>query len=218
MKKLLILLATILALLLAFYGRELLDLYRLISYIERSTETYEAEGGPWPQLADACVVCHGYQGSSEHPAYPSLAGQPAAYTATQLRRFASGERANPNMGPLAMTLSEAEILRLAEHFASQHPRENPSFVADAALSEQGRQRVTAGGCAACHGETLMGRDQNPRLAGQGYDYLLAQLEAFASGTRKDPSGVMNSLAAATSAEDRKAIAQHLATLAPAAAN
>ena len=216
MKKLLILIAAILALLLAVYGRELLDLYRLISYIERSTEAYEAEGGTWPQLADACIVCHGFQGSSEHPAYPSLAGQPAAYTAAQLRRFASGERDNPNMGPLAMTLSEAEIIQLAKHFARQPPRENQSFVADAALSEQGRQRVAAGGCAACHGETLMGRDQNPRLAGQGYDYLLAQLEAFASGARADPSGVMNNLAAAIPTKDRKAIAQHLATLAPAA--
>lgn len=215
MKKLLILVVAILALLLAVYGREGLDLYRLMSYIEQSTKDYEANGGAWPQLADTCIVCHGYKGSSKHQGYPSLAGQPAAYTAAQLRRFASGERANPNMGPLAMTLSEAEIAQLAEHFARQPPQENQSFTADAALREQGRQRVAAGGCAACHGETLMGRDQSPRLAGQGHDYLLAQLEAFASGTRKDPSGVMNSLAAAASAEDRKAMASHLATLAPA---
>ena len=216
MKKLLMLVVVALALLLALYGRDLLDLYRLMRYIEQSTEAYEAEGGPWPQLADACIVCHGYKGSSQHQGYPSLAGQPAAYTAAQLRRFASGDRADPTMGPLAMTLSDAEIAQLADHFARQPPQENRHFSADAALLARGRQQIASGGCTACHGETLMGRDEYPRLAGQGHDYLLAQLDAFASGVRNDPTGFMNRMAAAATPEDRKAMASHLAKLAPSA--
>ncbi|MCY1544168.1 hypothetical protein D9M68_800290 [compost metagenome] len=62
----------------------------------------------------------------------------------------------------------------------------------------------------------MGRDQFPGLAGQGHDYLLAQLNAFAAGSRKDPSGAMTAIAATLSADDRQTLAQYLAALAPVA--
>lgn len=214
MKRILLGLAAIVVLLLIFFGRDLLDLYRLLSYVETSTAAYEADG-PWPQLTDACSGCHGDQGNSLHSGYPSLAGQPAAYLAAQLQHFASGKRSNPNMGPLAMSLSEAEIQQIAAHYAKQKPSAKPTFTVEPALVEKGRQAVASRACAACHGESLMGRDLYPRLAGQGHDYLLAQLEAFAAGTRRDPSGAMNALAATAPAEERKAMAHYLATLAPA---
>lgn len=201
--------------LLAFYSRDLLDIYHLLSYAEKTTAAYQADGGAWPHLTDVCAGCHGVQGSTPHQRYPSLAGQPAPYIATQLRNFASGQRANPNMGPLAMTLSAEEIKQLSEYFASKSAKENSYFVADAGLREKGRQLVAGAGCAGCHGAGLMGHEQYPRLAGQGYDYLVAQLDAFAAGTRTEPLGVMKSLASAASPADRKAIAQYLAGLSPA---
>lgn len=214
MKKILLAVAALLALLLLFFGRDLLDLYRLMNYVETSSAAYQADDGPWPQLTDVCTGCHGVKGNSQHPGYPSLAGQPASYVAAQLRSFASGQRANPTMGPLAMTLSEAEIKGIADYFARQPASENPSFEAHPGLLDKGQKLVATGGCAACHGEQLMGREQMPRLAGQGHDYLLAQLDAFAVGTRSEPTGVMKTLAAAASADDRKAIASYLASLVP----
>ena len=62
----------------------------------------------------------------------------------------------------------------------------------------------------------MGHEQFPRVAGQGYDYLLAQLDAFAQGGRKDPSGAMTAVVSTLSEGDRKSLAQYLASLAPAA--
>lgn len=217
MKKLIALaVVAVIAGLLAFYGRDALDLYRLMDHIATSSEAKEADGGPWPRLTDSCVGCHGRQGYSQHQQYPNLAGQPAPYLAAQLKRFASGERTNPNMGPLAMTLSEADIQFLAEYFAKHPAAANWSFKPDAALQVKGEKLVANGGCAACHGEGLMGHDQFPRLAGQGYDYLLAQLNAFAEGHRKDPSGAMTAIAATLSADDRQALAHYLAALAPVA--
>lgn len=214
MKKLITLaVVALIAGLLAFYGRDALDLYRLMDHIATSSEASEADGGPWPRLTDACVGCHGRQGHSQHQQYPSLAGQPAPYLAAQLQRFASGERASPNMGPLAMTLSEAEIEQLSEYFAKQSAAANHSFKPDPALRKQGKKLAANGGCAACHGEGLVGREQFPRLAGQGHDYLLAQLNAFAQGRRKDPSGAMTAIAAALSEGDRQALAHYLAALA-----
>lgn len=60
----------------------------------------------------------------------------------------------------------------------------------------------------------MGHEAYPRLAAQGQDYLLAQLNAFASGERIEPSGAMQAMAAALSAQERQAIAAYLAALVP----
>lgn len=215
MKKLLLLgVVAVMAALGAFYGRDVLGLYHLQNYISDSAQAYEADGGPWPHLTDTCVNCHGVKGSSLNQRYPSLAGQPVAYLAGQLQHFANGQRTYPNMGPLAMTLSAQEIDLLANYYAKQQSRKNSSFQADPALSSKGKQLVAAGGCIACHGEHLMGHEQFPRLAGQGVDYLIAQLDAFASGKRSEPSGAMKAVTSTLSPDDRRAIAHYLAALAP----
>lgn len=215
MKRLILMgLAALVVLLVAAYGSELVGLYRLDRYVGESTRAYEANGGPWPQLADACTGCHGVNGNSDHQSYPSLAGQPAPYLAAQLQKFANGGRSSPSMSPLAMTMSTAEIDRLAAHFAKQAVVDNRSFEPDPGLREKGRQLVAVGHCTACHGARLMGQGQFPRLAGQGHDYVLAQLEAFAAGSRSDSTGAMQTIAAGASVEDRRAIANYLAGLRP----
>lgn len=214
MKKMIALgVGAMLAMTAVFLGPEALDLYRLDQYISASDKANQEDGGPWPRATDACIGCHGVQGNSQHQGYPSLAGQPAAYVVAQLHSFASGQRANPNMAPLAANMSDAEIKAYGDYFAKQTALENSSFTPDAALADKGRQ-LAAAQCVACHGERLMGRESFPRLAGQGHDYLLAQLDAFADGRRKDPSGAMNGIAAELSAGDRKAMASYLAGLAP----
>lgn len=213
-KTLLIGIPLVVVLLLAMFGSDLLGLYRLQRYITTSTTAYLADGGPWPHVTDACMGCHGVKGNSLHQGYPSLAGQPVPYLETQLHNFASEARRNPNMGPLAMTMNDPQIKSLAEYFAGVPPVANRYFKPDPQLREKGQHLVAAGNCVACHGAQLMGHDQFPRLAGQGYDYLLAQFDEFASGTRSEPTGVMKNLAAGFSQEDRKAIATYLASLDP----
>lgn len=197
-----------------FFGPDLLGLYRLQRFITASAQAYQEDGGPWPHLTDTCMGCHGVKGNSLHQGYPSLAGQPAPYLETQLHNFAKGARRNPTMGPLAMTMNDAQIHSLADYFSRVAPAANRYFAPDPQLREKGQQLVTANNCAACHGAHLMGREQFPRLAGQGYDYLLAQFDGFASGTRGEPTGVMKSIAMRFSAEDRKAVASYLANLEP----
>ena len=204
----------VIAVLLAIFDRDLLDLYRLQSYITTSTEAYQAERGNWPHLTDACTGCHGSHGNSMNSRYPSLAGQPAAYLSAQLRNFASGQRLAPNMGPLAMTLSPDDIDLLANFYARQSVVAHAAVSPDEGLRDQGKQLVQTRGCTACHGAQLMGQDAFPRLAAQGQDYLLAQLNAFASGERIEPSGAMQAMAAALSAQERQAIAAYLAALVP----
>lgn len=206
--------AAIAAVMLIVFGPAFLNLYRLQNYVTSSNEVDMADGGPWPRVSDTCVGCHGTNGNSLNQRYPSLAGQPTSYLVAQLQNFSNGRRANPNMAPLAMTMSEAEIQSLAKHFAKQQPVKNRFFKPDPDSQTKGKRLVEAGGCAACHGNEMLGQEQFPRLAGQGYDYILVQLDAFAIGTRIDPSGTMKPIAEAASLADRKAMASYLASLSP----
>ncbi len=171
-------------------------------------KAYEANGGTWPQLSDACIVCHGRNGDSVNQKYADLAGQPAAYIAGQLHAFADGRRASPFMVPLALSLADADIRRLSEHFARQAVSNN-AFQPDAMLRARGESLSKT--CTACHGNRLMGDKTNPRLAGQGYDYLLAQMNAYAANTRTDATGAMNALSDALSEDDRRAVSTYMAS-------
>lgn len=68
--------------------------------------------------AQACAVCHGPLGLSVTPDAPNLAGQPALYTATQLRAYRSGARKHEVMAVMAKPLTDDDIAQLAAWFAS----------------------------------------------------------------------------------------------------
>ncbi len=70
------------------------------------------------QKAQTCSVCHGPLGISNAPDAPNLAGQPALYTAAQLRAYRSGARKHEVMAVLAKTMSDDDISQLAAWFAS----------------------------------------------------------------------------------------------------
>jgi cytochrome c553 len=213
-KRILLAVAAIIIGVLFIFSPALLLLYRLQTYVTTSAEASQVDAGAWPRLTDTCIGCHGVRGSSLNQGYPSLAGQPAQYVSAQLHHFADGQRVNATMGPLAMTLSEADVKSLSVYYSRQTPIENRFFEPDPQLLARGAQLVKAGSCAACHGAGLVGHDQFPRLAGQGYDYILRQFDAFATGTRSDASGTMKSIAEAMSPGDRKAISTYLASLNP----
>lgn len=67
----------------------------------------------------ACAVCHGTNGVSTQPAFPTLAGQHRSYLAKALHDYKSGVRKNAVMAPQAAALSEADINALAEFFSKQ---------------------------------------------------------------------------------------------------
>jgi cytochrome c553 len=78
--------------------------------------------------------------------------------------------------------------------------------------------VVLSSCASCHGRDGLGRGSPafPRLAGQPSAYLLAALDAYASGAR--PSGIMMPVVLGLDAERRAALASYYAQLPPPAAS
>jgi cytochrome c553 len=83
----------------------------------------------------------------------------------------------------------------------------------AAIATAGTQSGAAA-CAGCHGARGEGTGAFPHLAGSGVAYLRDQLEAFASGKRKNP--IMQPIAQALSPEQRTQVTAYYAGLTPVA--
>jgi len=68
--------------------------------------------------AVTCVACHGQNGISLSPGWPTLAGQHEDYLRHSLNQYRDGSRKDPVMSPLAADMSDATVAQLAEYFAS----------------------------------------------------------------------------------------------------
>lgn len=171
------------------------------------------------QKAAACAACHGVDGNSTNPEWPSLAGLGERYIVRQLQLFKSDERQNPLMTPQAKPLSEQDMADLAAYFNSLNMQPGG---ADPQLAEVGEQ-IWRGGiperevpaCAACHGPAGEGNPPAayPRLGGQQAVYLANSLNAYKSGQRDtDPAGIMRDIASQLSDEEIRAVASYASGL------
>src|ERR1043165_6817835 len=88
-----------------------------------------------------CAACHGLDGNSVTPDWPSLAGQHTAYIVRQLKAFKSGDRVAVSMKPFADMLTEQDMADVAAYFASQKPVPKG---ADPALVNLGQQIYRGG--------------------------------------------------------------------------
>ncbi|MEN8259675.1 MAG: c-type cytochrome [Pseudomonadota bacterium] len=171
--------------------------------------TFPAHSGGDPEAgkakAVACADCHGADGNSKNPAWPSLAGQMPAYISTQLRAFRAKTRKSPMMSGLAKGLSDEDIDDLAAYFAALPAK---SVASDADQAAIGKTKYAS--CVGCHGVKGEGLGAQPRLAGQQPAYIVRQLKNFKSGARA--TAVMKAKANALSEADMLAIAAYLAAL------
>jgi cytochrome c553 len=139
--------------------------------------------------AAVCFGCHGPNGNSANPAWPTLAGQSAVYVAEQLKLFRSKVRDNPVMTALAGPLSDADIDDLAVFFAAQSPtglEADPSYwKAGQLVYMRGDETRAIPACAACHGPIGRGNlaAGYPALRAQQSVYTMKQLNDYAQGTR-----------------------------------
>jgi cytochrome c553 len=166
--------------------------------------------------AIVCQACHGANGNSANPEWPSLAGVGADYIAEQLKNFKEGKRANPIMMPNAMALSADDMADLAAYFDSLV---NTGLEADPSYWQAGEKLYRGGdaargipACMACHGPTGRGNEpaKFPALRGQQSVYLSKQLNDYASGARTTgPNGIMQTIAKRLSPEDIRNLASYL---------
>jgi cytochrome c553 len=163
-----------------------------------------------------CAACHGVDGNSANPEWPSLAGQHASYLTRQLQAFQSGARQNVLMTPMAMILSDEDVADLAAFFEAQTAKGGEADPSKLALGQRvyrsGNVRGNVMACAGCHGPNGRG---NPgagyaSIQGQHATYAAAQLRAYRSGERgTDPNQMMRNVAALLSDEEIDAVASYL---------
>ncbi len=165
-----------------------------------------------------CAACHGPDGNSVTPDWPSLAGQHASYIARQINAFKNGERTNVTMKPFADMLSDQDVLDIAAYYASQ--KITPKG-ADPALVSLGQQIYRGGvpergvaACIACHGPTGDGNPlaAYPRLSAQHAAYVSTQLKAYAADERRsdvDLNQMMRNVASLLYDDEIRALASYV---------
>lgn len=156
----------------------------------------DAEAGK--SKSSMCMGCHGVDGNSMVPMFPSLAGQNSAYLAKQLMDMKSGDRVVNEMVGFVAALNEQDFEDLAAFYASQTPK--TGMGTNAELDELGKQLYMGGNmetgvtaCAACHSPTGDGNSAAgyPALKGQHATYIASQLNKFQLGARHQGAATAN---------------------------
>ena len=168
--------------------------------------------------ATTCAACHGADGISVNPLWPSLAGQGAPYVVAQLKAFKEGTRENPLMTSQAMMLSDEDMADLAGFYAGLpapvQAVADPDLVAKGeALYRGGDVTNQVAACIACHGPTGTGNPAAayPALKGQHAAYTAKQLKDYASGDRVSDgkTRIMREIAGKLSADEIDALASYV---------
>lgn len=173
----------------------------------------------------ACFTCHGADGGGDDAgAVPRLAGLPAFYLRRQLAHYASGERQNEVMSPIAAALSAQERAAVSVYYAVLPPtwsaaRDGPDgdlLQYGARLSAIGSDEALIPACANCHGLYGTGMAPSvPPLAGQPGGYIAKRLREWkAQSAAEHPDDPMIAIAKKMSERDIEAAAAYFELLAP----
>ena len=168
------------------------------------------------KASTVCLACHGLDGNSVNPEWPSIAGQHADYIAKQVKAFRAGERTNLLMSPIALTLTDKEIEDVAAYYATQRIQAKEAAKNEVELGQSIYRGGVAGGkipaCMACHGPTGRGNPAAsfPQIRSQYATQIVTQLQAYRKGERKtDQNEMMRTIAARMSDAQIDAVAQYI---------
>jgi cytochrome c553 len=164
-----------------------------------------------------CAACHGVDGNSVTPDWPSLAGQHPEYIVHQLKAFKGGDRKSVTMQPFAQMLSDQDAADVAAYFAAQKPTPKG---ADPALINLGQQIYRGGiptrgipACIACHGPTGHGNPfaAYPRISWQHAPYVTKSLQDYKSGERASDGAnqMMRNVASLLKDDEIRALASYV---------
>ncbi len=171
-----------------------------------------------------CIGCHGIKGyqASFPEVYkvPMISGQGAAYIASALKAYQTGDRKHPTMRAIAASLTEQDMADLGAYYA-QHGKVDGAPALSATPSKAPSEKVAAlmtkNACIACHGANFSKPidPSQPKLAGQHKDYLLVSLKSYK--TEGNPqvgrtNGVMGGISKQLSLADMKELSSYISSL------
>ncbi len=176
-------------------------------------ESVDEEG-----IIAACAVCHGKDGANGVNGTPFLAGQHRPYLLAAIREYVVGERQHAAMRDAVVALTDAERLRVAEHYAGldtpwkggERPGSGARIDKDAVVAGKRIARQ----CTSCHGgKGISTRPGVPSLAGLQAAYFKRSLRAYLSGERVG-ADIMKNFKYSLSARDMDNLAAYFAALEP----
>lgn len=201
------------------------------TYVDlRRSEPVSGDVAAGKQASTVCAACHGANGIAIVPAFPSLAGQPAAYLAAQLRGYAAGWREDPVMQGQAAALSNEGIANLAAYYAAQPPAptgEPEPTSTGATLFHHGDPARGIPACQGCHGVAGRGPQPDladtapespwatwPALAGLPADYVVKRLTELQgeSGLATSNTRIMHGVTSNLTADDVQALGHYISSL------
>lgn len=159
-----------------------------------------------------CIACHGAKGMTawENEIVPPLNGQYATYMVIQLQAFADDRPKHRRDGvnsaqmiPFAKMLSTQDMWDISTYLENvKERREVPKKWYANKKETIEWAIVNANDCKACHGKYRAGRYPSaPKLAGLPTKYLLAQMKAYANGTRRGGQSTQMKLSATWYSEE-----------------
>lgn len=136
-----------------------------------------------PSRIAVCGACHGPAGVSAAPEIPSLAGQHASYLIEMIRNYRSPKSHSPLMSALSSQLNEAEVIAVANHYASL-PYVRQKQAVDREKVQRGEATYRAV-CVVCHqdGGRSSTYAEYPLLAGQSIAYIGKTMREILAGIR-----------------------------------
>jgi cytochrome c553 len=96
------------------------DMQDLAAYFSSIADETVAAGGseaPAIEAASTCVACHGQNGISVSPNWPTLAGQHQDYLKHALNQYRDGTRKNAVMAQMAAPLTDEDVKVLARYYS-----------------------------------------------------------------------------------------------------
>jgi len=143
------------------------------------------------RVADtACAGCHSANGVSTNKGVPHLAGQRPAYLYNELKQYQRGARSDAAMGGAVKFLNDDALVKVADYYASVEPpaplvSNGVKSASTKADSGQANKAATAA-CSGCHGDTGISKiPGTPSRSGLGRKYLVAAMNAYETGARKN---------------------------------
>jgi cytochrome c553 len=107
---------------------EMQDLAAYFSSVANETVAAGGSDTAGIDAAATCIACHGQNGISVSPNWPTLAGQYEDYLRHALNQYRDGTRKNPVMAQMAAPLSDEDVKVLARYYAGLEGLETTTVV------------------------------------------------------------------------------------------
>ncbi len=162
---------------------------------------------------ETCAACHGENGVSPNQDVPSLAAQPDIFTQWQLVYMRDGTRKVDAMEEVVKDMTDTDIRFYGSYFAALPPPVPEQAKPNEAESAEVLNLMKPRRCANCHDDTMAGKGEMPRLAGQREDYLIKALGDYRMNARRSRGqAVMVEMVSTLTDNDIKLLAEYLSRL------